>query len=278
MQISVHLPARTKRASAGFSLVEILISLGIFLIGMTAIVSLFPAAAILQRETTEEVISEMAAQSAASIIESQQLSYEWSGTASSGNLAFYHTSAASTNSSVEPIVGLYPFTDRSYPTGLVNNSFITNANTTDDGLAIFNCDLFWIPFIQDLNGDPANPNWVVRLFILNADSRASYSGGLNSGDPNRFPRLFSANVSSVNGKVFMTSGIASGDIEPGDTVMDSNGNSHSVVAVGGNSVEVYNSIPRVPNAPTLLWYAPPQGSPSSPAQRIVTVEVNVVAP
>lgn len=269
---------RTRRRSAGFSLVEILIALGIFLIGMTAIVSLFPAAAILQRETAQEVISEMAAQSAAGVIDARELTYGLPGAANRGNIgARVHPTAASTNPSVVSIVDLYPFTDRSYPTGVIDTSFLTNASPTDDGQAVLKCDLFWIPFIQDLNGDPSNPNWVVRLFVLEADSRANYSNGLNTGDPNTVPRVFSANV-TASGTTFTATGIASGDVEPGDIVMDSNGNSHSVVNVNGNDIEVLNTIPRVPNAPTQLWYSPPQGGSSSPAQRVVTVQVKVAAP
>ena len=259
---------RARRRSAGFTLVEILISLGIFLIGMTAIVSLFPAAAILQRETAQEVISEMAAQSAAGIIEATELTYDPPGAGrTAANLNFYHTTAGSTNTSVSSITGLYPYTDRSYPTGLVN------------GLDVSNCDLHWVPFIQDINGDPANPNWVVRLFVLDADSRAEYTPGnaadANPADPITFPKVRQVGASATGSTFTVTAGT---DLEVGDIIMDSNGNSHEVINLSGNDIEVVNAIPRVPNAPNSIYYAPRLGGTSSPAMRVVTVEVNVVAP
>lgn len=261
---------RAHRNAAGFTLVEILISLGIFLIGMVAIVSLFPAAAILQRETTQEVISEMAAQSAASIIEAQRLTYEpptGPATSGAGDIGIYHSGTGSTNSDVLSIAGLYPYTDRSYPTGLVN------------GLDVSECDLHWVPFIQDINGDPANPNWVVRLFVLDADSRAEYTPGnaadANPADPITFPKVRQVGASATGSIFTVTAGT---DLEVGDIFMDSNGNSHEVVNLSGNDIEVVNAIPRVPNVPNSIYYAPRLGGTSSPAMRIVTVTVDVVAP
>lgn len=263
----------------GFSLVEILIALGIFLIGMVAIASLFPAAAIIQRETTDDVISGMAAQSAKSIIEAKRLTYATPGVSRpSADLNFYHAAGSTTNT-VSPISTLYSYTDRSYPTAQIDRSFIDNADPTDDAQAIADCDLYWVPFIQDLNGDPANPNWVVRLFILKGDSRATYAqanpADANPSDPTTFPKVRSVNA-SANGKVFTAAGT---DLEPGDVFMDSNGNSHEVVNVNGSAIEVVNQIPKVlPNEPIVLWYAPKFGGTSSPTQRIDTVQVNVVSP
>lgn len=265
------------RRAAGFSLVEILLSLGIFAIGMTAIVSLFPAAAILQRETTQEVISEMAAQSAASTINAKQLTYEWTGTASTGELMNYYSSAGASGTDAVSIAGLFTAADRSYPTGVID----LTALTVDEAIA--DCDMHWVPFIQDISGDPTNPIWVARLFIVEADSRANYSGTLptgtdataNGADPATFPRVVSEGASAT-GAVFTTA--AALDIEPGDVVMDNNGNSHVVVNVNNTAVEVLYTIAQVPNNVTTLWYAPKMGGSSSPGMRVVTVEVDVVAP
>lgn len=272
------------RRAAGFSLVEVLIALGIFAIGMTAIVSLFPAAAILQRETTQEVISEMAAQSARSIIDTQALTYEWSGTARTGDLADYYPHAGSNRTDVVPLrlidinvsttaLDRYPAADRSYPTASL------------DGNNIADCDLHWVPFIQDLNGEPTgtNQNWVMRLFILDADSDADYSTTTpagtvevaNSADPANFPRVVAV-AASAAGNTFTTANTL--DLDPGDIVMDSNGNSHVITDITGTAVTVLHPIARTPNAPNQLWYAPKFNGSASPAQRIVTVEVNVVKP
>jgi type II secretory pathway pseudopilin PulG len=285
---------RARRSAAGFTLVEILISLGIFLIGMTAIVSLFPAAAIIQRETTQEVIAGMAAESAKSIINANQLTYEPPGSPDygTGDLDGHHLipGYASTDAiplrivmnstSANSFDNRFPFTIRSYPTGLVDT---TAGNGFD---AIKACDMHWVPFLQDLAGNPSNPNWVMRLFILEHDSRGDYTGGINTNDPNNFPKIYSVGVSGIGsspdatGDVFQLSGGT--DIEASDVLMDSNGNSHVVVDVNGNNITVLNPIPRTPRDPNRVWFAPrstPVGSPTSvtnsPAQRVITVKVNL---
>lgn len=273
-----------RRRAAGFTLVEILISLGIFLIGMTAIVSLFPAAAILQRETTQEVLANMAAESGKAIIDANKLTYV-PGATPTGDLGGYHGFAGTNKTDAVPLrtvmgaVGfdaLFPASDRSFPTGLVN------------GANIDNCDLHWVPFIQDLSGDPASPNWIMRLFIVESDSRATYLQGnaddANLNDPTSFPKVRFVAVSSigdgadttVTGDTFNLA--AATDIEPSDIVMDSNGNDHVVIEVIGNNITVLNKIPLFPKTPTKLWYAPRAGGTNSPAQRVITVEVDVQGP
>lgn len=265
----------SRHKQRGFSLVEILIALGIFLIGMVAIVSLFPAAAILQRETTHEVIGEMAAQSAGAIIDANRLN--------SSDLTGYTTFAGPDGTDVvllrnamgnATFNNAFPFTVRSYPTALVN------------GTDVSNCDLFWVPLIQDLNGDAANPNWVMRLFILRSDSRATYTGGANTSDPSNneptnFPKLRSVTVSSISTNNILddTYNLAAGtDLEVGDLVMDNNGNYHDVLEINGNAITVPNTIYPTPSNVRTLWYAP-RGTNgiNSPAESVITVKVNIGA-
>lgn len=277
MQPTTATTRLARRRASGFTLVEILISLGIFLIGMTAIVSLFPAAAILQRETTQAVIGDMAAESARAIINANGLIYEPPSSGDTGDLDNYHPTAGSSNTDVVPlqsVMGTVPFMNRfpaavrSYPTGLLN------------GMNVADCDLHWVPFLQDLAGDPSNPNWVMRLYLVRSDSRATYPLGnvndANPNDANSFPKVRSVDVTFVVNTVNYTFIIAGGtDLEAGDTMMDSNGNTHVVTEVNGANVRVLNPIPLVPATPTKLWYAPRGGSSNSPTERIVTVEVNL---
>lgn len=256
----VRLPG-ARRASAGFLLNELLISLGIFAIGMAALASLFPVAALLQRETTEEVFSQAAAQSAKAIIASKEGSFD---------LSAYHTNTGTTGQ-VFPILQtgatqerLLPQTDRAFPSTQVNGT-----DTSD-------CDFFWVPFVQDLNGDQANPNWVVRIFILTNDSEATYNsitGAANPDhDPAHFPRVVSRDCNAA-GKIFTTSG-AHG-LEPGDVFMDSNGNDYVVGDVpSASTIEVLYTIPTNPAAPDKIWYAPRLGGSFSPAQSVVTTKIS----
>ncbi|MGB0768408.1 MAG: type IV pilus modification PilV family protein [Phycisphaeraceae bacterium] len=260
----------------GFSLVEILISLGLFAIGMIAVVSLFPAAAILQRETNQEVIGEIAAQSAVAIVQSKRLTFQAPAT---GDLAGYHGVAGPNESNAFPLLRLsaaidqlYPYTLRSYPLSQVN------------GTDINDCDLFWVPFIQDLNGDAtgSSQQWVMRIFLLEKDSRITYTGApatdANPSDPDNFPKVRSIAIAGVADNIITLSGGT--DLEASDIVMDSNGNDHVITAVNGDSsvLTVLRNVVTTPQNPTRLWYAPRFGGTSSPAQRVVTVKIDVPAP
>jgi prepilin-type N-terminal cleavage/methylation domain-containing protein len=274
---------RLPRRDRGFSLVEILISLGLFAIGVTAVVSLFPAAAILQRETTQEVISEMAAQSAVGVIDAKQLTYAPGTPTGTGELTGYYSAPGYADTDAVPlstVLGTVRFNnrlsaaDRAYPSAQVNPFA---GNIAD---AIGDADLYWVPFIQDLNGDPGSPNWVARLFLLESDTRGFYVQGnpndANPGDPTNFPKVRRRAISNVNGNQFTLPGAI--DVDPGDVVMDSNGNDHLVTEVNGAVITVLNPIAQFPRTPTLLWYAPKFGATSSPARRVVTVKIEPVLP
>lgn len=274
-------PSRRARASAGFLLNELLISLGIFAIGMAALASLFPVAAILQRETAQEVFAGAAAQSAEAIVNANGLTYDAPGAADRGDLGQYHPTAASTRTESVPLLNLtgfpankFPQTLRALPSSQVNTAL---ANP------VKHCDDFWLPFIQDVSGDPANPNWVMRVFVLSSDSRATYAGGgagfanPASIDADNFPRVQSVAVSSVSGNTFNLA--AAHDLEPGDIFMDANGIDYVVGNVPDNTtIEVLFNIPITPATPGVVWFAPRYNGKENPAQRILTVDIDVTAP
>ncbi|MEM9753303.1 MAG: prepilin-type N-terminal cleavage/methylation domain-containing protein [Planctomycetota bacterium] len=64
------------RGSAGFTLNEVLIALGILAVGVTSIASLFPAAIILQKEAVQETLRQSNVRSAESILRAKTISAE----------------------------------------------------------------------------------------------------------------------------------------------------------------------------------------------------------
>jgi hypothetical protein len=136
--------------------------------------------------------------------------------------------------------------------------------------------LFWVPFIQDAQGDPTSPVWVMHLFILKRDSRATYNKSTgtwaNPGDPNNVPGVVSVGVTgTANGDT--TFQLASPhSIQVGDDILDSNGIAYQVREVNGNNVTINGIILVSPNVPDTVWYAPPGngGDGNSPTLQIVT--------
>ena len=275
MHTPSNLTVPRPRRAAGYTLVEILLALGIFMIGMTAVVSLFPVAALLQRETASDILTAEAASSAKALVQAETFTY---GGANTGNIGAYHPTAGSTNALVSSAIAFFPYTDRSYPSSQIIGTARTDAS---------NCDLFWVPFIQDLNGDPANTNWIVRILILEGDSSASYTNTAasalgtvaNGTDPNYFPKVVRTTCTVVDEDTF-TFGInaESNGIEGGSVFIDNNGTNYIVSDVDGTSVSVTSPILTSPATPTHVWLAPALGGRTSPLKRIVTVAPNVTAP
>lgn len=268
-------PTHTRRrpkANSGFTLVEILISLGLFAIGMIAVASLFPVAALLQRETISEVIGEHAAQSAQAIVEAKRLTYDppTSGLTGRGDLGTYHTLAGPTLKSVVPLhaidnallVEKLTFGDRSYPSSL---PIIEDRN------------LFWVPFVQNISGDVNNPNWVMRLFLLETDSRVNYNatGGANPLDPNFFPKVVGIGCSANEKEGTFTLANTNHGLRSGDKIMDSNGTDYQIAEVNGATITVVGLILISPEKPRTIWYAPAYTGTRSPTKRIVSVKIDV---
>ncbi|MEM1353471.1 MAG: prepilin-type N-terminal cleavage/methylation domain-containing protein [Planctomycetota bacterium] len=275
---------RIDHRSMGFTLVEVLISFGIFAIGAIAVASLFPVAALLQKETVDDVLGKHAAESAKAIVLAKGLTYQQPGadrTSDPGDLDSYHALATSTESRAVPLLANFPalesrFTiwDRSYPTFTRTRSD-TAANFEAD---LTDRDLFWVPFIQDTQGDPNNPVWVMHIFILKGDSRAEWdktadpTAWANPLDPIFVPGVTGVGVTGIGGNdnIFQLSGGHS--IQVGDRVLDTNGISYRVTAVSGNNVTIDGAILTSPAAPTAVYFAPPGvgGDGDSPTLAIIT--------
>jgi|GEM_PF-3072721 len=262
----------------GFTLNEILIALGVFAVGMIAVASLLPAAAILQRETADEVSMQNASDSAQAIVEAV-----WPGIESSGDLANYHTLFGANFQDAVPLSAINTslLTDklsafmRSYPTSQIDYSGSVPI--------VADCDLFWVPFLQDINGDENSPIWVLRLFMLQPDSRANYlytppdntSLIANYNDSGKIPKVFSADC-NVTGEYTLTLSnltYSPHGLRAGDVILDNNGNEMYITSVTGNNLSVLNSVILTPNPPTKVWYAPTYQGTRSPGRRILTLAI-----
>ncbi|MEM9415015.1 MAG: prepilin-type N-terminal cleavage/methylation domain-containing protein [Planctomycetota bacterium] len=158
------------RKTKGFTLAEVLISLGIFAVGMIAVASLFPVAAILQKETADDILGKQAATNARATLEAVGLTY-FTEIGVNNDLDFYHT--ASDNrygattlqySGVVPVEEIAALSGPSY-TFYKRYSILERSFPTTE--ADFNeRDHYWFFYVRDAAGDPAGPNWQGYVLIV----------------------------------------------------------------------------------------------------------------
>ena len=137
--------------SRGFSLVEVMIAMGIFAVGFVAVAAMFPAGVILQRETVSDVESQLVARNAAAMVRARKLTFRQDGVGvdlgqSSG------TGELQSFASINASLGTrWQLNDRSYP--MVQGP-------PDER------KYYWVPMIRRTKSPAAAADWLVVVFVL----------------------------------------------------------------------------------------------------------------
>ena len=190
------MPRRTKSryvsGGGAFSLMEVMIALGIFVIGMVAIASIFPVAAVIQRETVREVVAGQVAGNATSLLEQQGIpkldigkwyvvppglffnffpggnaAFDTDGQIYPFDMEMLRTPTGANTSNVFP--RRWPPALRGYP---------ASVTTIEDRT------YFWVPLVRDgnrlpnINGDEAF-QFEVFVFVLRRHGDATYDKPAN---------------------------------------------------------------------------------------------------
>jgi Tfp pilus assembly protein PilV len=274
--LPIHPP---RRAAAGFTLLEVMLALGIFVIGFVAVASIFPVATILQKETVEDVTSQQFTRSAKAMLTGRGLK------ASSMDTEPLMLPGGVPDYNVHPLgdvlTGLNGWTinDRSYPS--------TTATATARSY-------YWVPLARRTNITavaPYSPNvgdWQVFLFCLKREENVIYTertaGGAAapkampawaSNDANGVPSVYQigVTVSGTNRFDFVTvtppnyfsnvdnnSDGRPDEIAAGDQVLDNNGIIYNVASADNTGIVIAGFIyPGLESGayPTSLWYGRP---------------------
>lgn len=278
--------------SRAFSLVEVLIAMGIFAVGFVAVAAMFPAGAILQRETVSQIEAQMVARNAAAFVRSARVLFLSDPSAPENAGKVWDLKSDSGSVDLEPfslvtggatkLKNRWKLGDRGYPTA---QKTITDRK------------YYWVPFIRKNKVSSTNKSdWSVVVFVLRREGTANY--GFVNGSPYPVPAGTWANKTpdapddgvtipkvigvtatvtapnrfNFNNRIFTQTGTGLPDqVRPGDYIADNNGSVYIVLDADATGCTIVGGISPTKAPGTIkLWYAPPPGPASaSPCVRIL---------
>jgi len=247
-------------SGGGFTLIEVLIAIGIFAIGLIAVASIFPVAILLQKQTVQEIEATHFGENARAIVAAKGfVSGSWSLIANDGNGVV---------EKMEELTGDDPMDDWS----LADRSYNTLESTDERRV-------FWTPLCFD--SDPSSDNaWQVFVFVVRSERDMSYgtpgsnAAIANSLDPAYVPRVKRMNV-TINGLNRFDFTNDPRVLRPGERIVDAAGTIYTIHEADDSGVEVDGAIPDdldnngTPDSTIDIWYA----APASPGESSTFVKL-----
>ncbi len=234
MITNTNIPKRVSmRGRPGFTLMEVLVAMGIFAVGFIAVAALLPVGTILQRRAFDSVNSQAVARTA----KSQLLGRPFEA----GDLVSKGADTDEVQAIAAVVTSDWDIMDRSFPT-----------HQQQLGDRTF----FWYPLFRWTNPGPTATasDWHVFVFIL------------KRMDDNKVPTVKKISASAA-GDTFTVSGTPNSPFLVGDQVLASDGSVYTLIDVNGNKLQVDGKIIGSPNG---LWYGIGNDRRTS-TQRIILV-------
>jgi type II secretory pathway pseudopilin PulG len=268
-----RLYAQRNHRAVGFSLVEVLIAMGIFAVGFIAVASMFPAAIILQKQTVIDVESQIVSRNASAMIRGRKMTFH----ASDMNADVYQ-GLPSMSVSLKPLesaIGAANFrwslSDRSYPTAVAD----VEARR-----------YYWVPLMRKTK-DPAENtgDFLVTVFILKREAGKIYQTTLPTGavwgNPTSdaaldyVPKVIGIPV-TIGGAGFQFDNDSDNDgtipdqVRPGDFVADNNGIPYFVTSATPTDIGIFGQIAKTQSGPLKIWYGLPASiTDGTPTTRVL---------
>lgn len=289
-------PATVRR---GFTLMEVLISLGIFAIGMVAVAAIFPAAALLQKQTVNDVGGQQATRSAEAILQGKTLDNAILDPGTPVGLsatpfdpdAFRVFALSEINNGGVPYLDRWPLSNRSFP------------SVTPDVLAR---DFYWVPLVRRNDFIPERAAWDVFVFVLKREEDtdykrddanapptadwANYDDGQVAGPawlvpgvarvPVTVPSAGGSRFNFDNHQFAATSAGKADQVRVGDQILADNGVIFRVSKADDTGCEVSGAIlgdDQTGRLPESIWYGRPAGADKpSPTQELRALSTQIV--
>lgn len=234
-------------ARAGFSLVELMIAMGIFAVGAIAVASIFPVAILLQKATVENVNARAYADSAFALV-----------TARGFNESYLLTPAPTLNEVFADAQAVEEWSrlDRLY------NATLLPASRR----------VAWTALFMPTDLTAGAEEWLVLIFVMRRQADGVYNKGGTAADwasdftDNTMPSVTWLTPSSAGGQVIAF------DNDPrlvriGDVVVDDSGRDWRVTGASDTQITVDGQIPA--GSISRIWYVHPGNTGSSAFVRLI---------
>ncbi len=256
------------RHRAGFTLMEVLVALGLFALGFVAIASMFPVGIAMQKQTTAEVIARHVAQNGVAYLNARGFEK-----ADLPNYFTYSTpdndtiTVAGNENRVEPLLfndaGGNPLLDRY---SIFDRTYPSVVSVPADR------DFTWVPLIQNVDPDGSVNSDTWQVFVLVLENRGGIFTRSASANPD------GTNIPTVERRIptFPTpNSVTFPDanlLSSGDIILDANGIKYTVIEVNGTTLTL--NFP-ITNTPEWVYFAPPSSTGgSSPLKYIKQFVIN----
>ena len=248
----------------GFTLLEVLLAMGIFAIGFVFIAAIFPVAALLQKEAADIVNTQQVVRNTKAIIAAI--------TVSSSNINSIPNAATDQTVHKVPPTWL----DGSPTIYWSPNVRSSPTSITDHTLRKF----YWVPLVRDTNPVPGVSAGDVHIYVFVLQRRNNvvypatssyftYSDIANPSDSSTIPKVFATEVTAISSNTIQfNSNDFNGDdlfydsplqLDIGDKFLDNNGTIYTVSDYNmfQNTITVDGILLPYPNPISVIWFASP---------------------
>lgn len=270
-------------AVAGFTLIEVLIAMGIFTVGAIAIAAPMLVAARIQGQTVDSILVKQGERNAEALLLARPAFYDPPAAPSGGPRPVFNDESdapvadMTVHAFSKTMLAKWSLADRII--GGSNVAYSVNPEGRDGRY-------LWVPLIRSTRrvsnqaGDALvldATQWQIYVFLMRIDREANYGSKLgshwaNRGDPDWVPGVRTMEVTVDAGnwrKLHIGGGVsndANGDgrpdlLRPGDKILDKYGRDYSVietVGAGAFKVDVPVSAEAAADAALVIWYAEPE--------------------
>ncbi len=278
------------RREGAFSLMEVMIALGIFAIGLVAVAAVFPTAISIQRETVRDLAGQRTIINARTMIQAMARSSELTPTSNFRTLTYEHdidptlrkgTLKAFTENIIPTLGrtgfpgGVQPMID--LPSPPINLPFaemstsLVQLNAAKSFHSLFSLDIrsypqnisradqrdyYWYPLIQARDLTSANPTWMIYLMVMQRRGSEAVPevrfAQVDTRPSVTFDRFITFTTSSMDNDLD-NDGLPD-LIQPGDWVLGDDGSIHRVLLAEKHKITVESPIP-VTGQLRLIYYA-----------------------